>query len=40
LNPTKPIGAARAQVTGTKNFAAMGVGLQIAIEHFKRKAEA
>jgi hypothetical protein len=32
--------AAVAQVTGPKIFAAAGVGLQIAIEHFRRKAEA
>jgi hypothetical protein len=30
----------RAQVTGTKIFAAAWVGLQIAIENFRRKAEA
>jgi hypothetical protein len=30
----------RAQVTGTKNFAPGWLGLQIAIEHFRRKAEA
>jgi hypothetical protein len=32
--------AAPAQVTDTKNFAAARVGLQIAIENFRHKAEA
>jgi hypothetical protein len=32
--------AARAQVTDTKNFAVARVGLQIAIENFRLKAEA
>jgi hypothetical protein len=34
------VSAAGAQVTGRKNFAAARVGLQIAVENFRHKAEA
>jgi hypothetical protein len=36
----KPACVARTQVTDRKNFALGWIGLQIAIEHFRRKAEA